>query len=923
MAASRKRSSASNRKKTSSRANTKRKTTKRKTTLDLNDNGLWDEAILFLLMALAVILLLSNFGAIGVVGEFLSGIMFGLFGVMAYVFPICLFSLLLYLFIKRDDYISIIKIAASVVLYIVLSVFSHLLVLKEQLNSGVGIYEFCKTKRGGGIIGGLLAKALASSISMAGTVILMLFLGIICFVLITEISIVSHVKSGSRRAVDMTREDARRYRERKAHRDRILKEREAAYEKEREEKKLRRMDNKVSGVSFDTVIKDTAQENTDISFDKQIVNDNQFDDDAYNVAVNEVVDDKLEEKIVDEIVVSINNKDTLTYTHEDIAPEPYDREISVKLNDTDFDFASLDMNSNFKYSQAENKYDEEIIINEDAMQSNPVLETEIVKEEPKSEIIEEEVSRPVKRTAKAPSEKSKLYKEATGSFEKKSNVKKKYVLPSVDLLNKIKETEGDSEASLKETAKKLVATLESFNVAVEPNVETSRGPAVTRYEMVPKAGVKVSKILNLADDIKLALAAADVRIEAPIPGKSAIGIEVPNTNKSIVSFREMVSSKEFNSSASKIAFGLGKDISGQTVISDISKMPHLLIAGSTGSGKSVCINTIIMSLLYKASPDEVKLIMVDPKVVELSVYNGIPHLMIPVVTDPKKATAALAWGVAEMTERYEKFAKFQVRDLKGYNAKIDEMNERDADGAPIKKLPQIVIIVDELADLMMVASKEVEEHICRLAQLARACGIHLVIATQRPSVDVITGLIKANMPSRIAFAVSSGTDSRTILDMNGAEKLLGYGDMLYYPQGYSKPVRIQGAFVSDEEVSRVVNDIRSRCGEEADDEKQMVLEKMESLSVNNDKDTSSSNSLSADDIGGHDPLFVEVGKFVIDSNKATIGGLQRKFKIGFNRAARIVDDLSDNGILGPEAGTKPREILMSLEQFEQWVEENL
>ena len=374
-------------------------------------------------------------------------------------------------------------------------------------------------------------------------------------------------------------------------------------------------------------------------------------------------------------------------------------------------------------------------------------------------------------------------------------------------------------------------------------------------------------------------------------------------------------SKEFKEFPSRLSFAVGKDIAGKVVVSDIAKMPHMLIAGSTGSGKSVCINTLIMSILYKAKPDEVKLILVDPKVVELSVYNGIPHLLIPVVTDPKQASAALHWGVAEMTDRYQKFADMNVRDLKGYNKKVEDMRAKGDTTAP-DKLPQIVIIVDELADLMMVAPGEVEESICRLAQLARAAGIHLIIATQRPSVDVITGLIKANMPSRVAFAVSSGVDSRTILDMNGAEKLLGKGDMLFYPQGYSKPARIQGAFVSDGEVSDVVDFLKNQViGNVYDDQ---IVEKVKTME--------SSGGGSGGGAGGggpeRDAYFEEAGKFIIDKDKASIGMLQRVFKIGFNRAARIMDQLAEAGVVGEEEGTKTRKVLMSPEQFEQYIEES-
>ena len=462
---------------------------------------------------------------------------------------------------------------------------------------------------------------------------------------------------------------------------------------------------------------------------------------------------------------------------------------------------------------------------------------------------------------------------------------------------------------------RLQQTLNTFGVKVTIT-DISQGPSVTRYELQPEQGVKVSKIVGLADDIKLNLAATDIRIEAPIPGKAAIGIEVPNKENMTVALRDLLESKEFREFNSNIAFAVGKDIAGKAVVADISKMPHMLIAGATGSGKSVCINTLIMSILYKAHPDDVKLIMVDPKVVELSVYNGIPHLLIPVVTDPKKASAALHWGVSEMEDRYRKFADYNVRDLKGYNKKIETMPVCEGEERP-KKMPQIVIIVDELADLMMVCPGEVEESICRLAQLARAAGIHLIIATQRPSVDVITGLIKANMPSRVAFSVSSGVDSRTILDMNGAEKLLGKGDMLFYPQGYSKPARVQGAFVSDKEVSDVVDYLKNQTlGNVYNSYAEDIEEKIKNIG-------SSGGSSGSGSGGGNDrdEYFEEAARFIIDKDKASIGMLQRVLKIGFNRAARIMDQLCEYGVVGEEEGTKPRKVLMSMEQFEQLLEE--
>lgn len=492
------------------------------------------------------------------------------------------------------------------------------------------------------------------------------------------------------------------------------------------------------------------------------------------------------------------------------------------------------------------------------------------------------------------------------SVENPPEPPKPYVFPPISLLSKAGgDEEGISDEELHETARKLQDTLTAFGVNVKVT-DVSCGPSVTRYELQPEQGVKVSKITALTDDIKLNLAAADIRIEAPIPGKAAVGIEVPNKKNLMVYFRDLIENKDFNEHQSKLAFAVGKDIGGQTMISDIAKMPHLLIAGATGSGKSVCINTLIMSILYKAKPSEVKLIMVDPKVVELSVYNGIPHLLLPVVTDPKKAAAALNWAVAEMNRRYKLFSDMKVREIKGFNKKVGKDSP--------EWMPQIVIIVDELADLMMVSSKEVEEAICRLAQLARAAGIHLVIATQRPSVNVITGLIKANVPSRIAFAVSSQVDSRTILDGAGAEKLLGKGDMLFFPSGYPKPVRVQGAFVSDNEVSDVVEFIKENndpAHKEADITEQVnAAAQVESIKEGNS---------SAEEDDGYDEYFEEAGKLVIDKDKASIGMLQRVYRIGFNRAARIMDQLAEVGVVSEEDGTKPRKVLMSKDDFEAFI----
>lgn len=492
------------------------------------------------------------------------------------------------------------------------------------------------------------------------------------------------------------------------------------------------------------------------------------------------------------------------------------------------------------------------------------------------------------------------------SVENPPEPPKPYVFPPISLLSKAGgDEEGISDEELHETARKLQDTLTAFGVNVKVT-DVSCGPSVTRYELQPEQGVKVSKITALTDDIKLNLAAADIRIEAPIPGKAAVGIEVPNKKNLMVYFRDLIENKDFNEHQSKLAFAVGKDIGGQTMISDIAKMPHLLIAGATGSGKSVCINTLIMSILYKAKPSEVKLIMVDPKVVELSVYNGIPHLLLPVVTDPKKAAAALNWAVAEMNRRYKLFSDMKVREIKGFNKKVGKDSP--------EWMPHIVIIVDELADLMMVSSKEVEEAICRLAQLARAAGIHLVIATQRPSVNVITGLIKANVPSRIAFAVSSQVDSRTILDGAGAEKLLGKGDMLFFPSGYPKPVRVQGAFVSDNEVSDVVEFIK-----ENNDPAHKAADITEQVNAAAQVESIKEGNSSAEEDDGYDEYFEEAGKLIIDKDKASIGMLQRVYRIGFNRAARIMDQLAEVGVVSEEDGTKPRKVLMSKDDFEAFI----
>ena len=498
------------------------------------------------------------------------------------------------------------------------------------------------------------------------------------------------------------------------------------------------------------------------------------------------------------------------------------------------------------------------------------------------------------------SEKSVVTKEIDTMLNtSKENSIKIYTYPKLDLLNNNAKSKmkNEDKQDLFDNANKLEDTLMSFGVEAKV-LQVTKGPSVTRFEIQPSPGVKVSKIVNLQDDIALGLAASAVRMEAPIPGKSAIGIEVPNKKQTPVFLREVLDSKEFQESTKKISFALGKDITGTCIVGDLSEMPHMLIAGATGSGKSVCINSLIVSLLYKYSPDEIKLLMIDPKVVELSIYNGIPHLLIPVVTEPKKAAGALNWAVNEMDKRYELFTKYKVKNIKSYNQQVDK-------GFISEKLPYIVLIVDELADLMMTCPNDVEDYICRLAQKARAAGIHLIIATQRPSVDVITGVIKANIPSRISFAVSSGVDSRTILDQTGAEKLLGRGDMLYSPMGANKPLRIQGAFISEEEVENVVDFIKS--SEDEVNYREEIIEH-----INNENLSSSSHSGDSEE---NDELLDEAIKLVVEYQQASTSFIQRKLRIGFNRASRIMEELEAKGIISERDGSKPRQVLIAKDEI--------
>ena len=816
---------------------------KKRQTRKKADNGVRQEVLVLVMLAVSILLFISNFGIGGVIGTAVSRFFFGVFGWMAYLFPAALFFGTAFAAANRKNPAAVWKMCGLLLLFLCICGLVHLITLGYVAGDSIsGYYTVCaRRKTGGGILGGGIAKILCTAFGTLGAYVVLVILLVIAAIIMTQKPLLAPLKSRG----------------------------EKVYQ-EAKENRIRRRASEVK-----------------ISFDQT--------DMKHAGTLEDVPDEEKTKGRRSRRKAERENNKGMKPSEEMEAPadftiqRPSQEELFGQFPDPDNGMTELSGSDGAAQAQ-------------ETQQRTP----------PSQEQETEKTSRERKKNPRSSQKEiadgiQNIQQEISGTKEKA----KVYEFPPLTLLKRgDKRASGDSDQHLRNTARKLQETLHSFGVNVTVT-NVSCGPTVTRYELQPEQGVKVSRIVGLADDIKLNLAAADIRIEAPIPGKAAVGIEVPNATNSPVMLRDLLETREFQEFPSDLAFAVGKDIGGKPVVSDIGKMPHLLIAGATGSGKSVCINTLVMSILYKASPEDVKLIMIDPKVVELSVYNGIPHLFIPVVTEPKKAAGALNWAVAEMTDRYNKFAQYNVRDLKGYNEKVEALKDIDDPEKPAK-LPKIVIIVDELADLMMVAPGEVEDAICRLAQLARAAGIHLIIATQRPSVNVITGLIKANMPSRIAFSVSSGVDSRTILDMNGAEKLLGKGDMLYYPQGYQKPARLQGSFVSDAEVGAVVN---------------FLTENHQADKTYDEKITEMMNAGPAAQSGGaaseKDAYFVEAGKFIIEKDKASIGMLQRMFKIGFNRAARIMDQLSEAGVVGPEEGTKPRKILMSAEEFEKYIEESL
>ena len=924
------------------KTNTKRKTTTKKRTSakrpvkgKKNRQDVFEEGVLIAIVAaVCIFLLCCNIGLCGKLGGYISGFFFGLFGLVQYLIPVFICAAMIIAVLHDYSARCIRKITLSVVFACFLCALCHM-----SVHIDWGFQEIAKSylysmehKTAGGLIGALLTSIFYPFLSTAGTWVLVLLVLVLLFILIAGTSVIDVAHNiydafsldedemVVREEFYAKKQERRKVQQQERKEARIQRYQEAA---EREQEQLDEIEERRkrfrSGRVFEVNTETAAAKSDDLTMGKAkkattVLHNQGLCSEKETTEKTRPAKTARQEKAktpapkqekINEVTVSSDGELHIT----GLVEEPLEREPAPEKK------------------QVRAKKAEHAIsgtANATAFDKLPTTKVrEVTAEFSDASSWEKETSSGIDATAQEPAKPvshrrtKETAKEAQREAQNTANEIAKtdakadyssYQRPLLELLERGKRVQGNTKAQLQATAKKLEETLDSFGVHVTVT-DVSCGPAVTRYEMLPEQGTRVNKITSLADDIKLNLAVADIRIEAPIPGKAAIGIEVPNKEAQPVSFRDLLEGSDFMASPGDLSFAVGKDISGEVVISDIGKMPHVLIAGATGSGKSVCINTLIMSLLYKSHPDDVKLIMIDPKVVELSVYNGIPHLLIPVVTDPKKASGALNWAVAEMEARYKKFAECNVRNLEGYNKKVAQLDERGENPEKeFKKMPKIVIIVDELADLMMVAHGEVEDAIVRLSQLARAAGIHLVIATQRPSVDVITGLIKANVPSRIAFAVSSGVDSRTILDMNGAEKLLGKGDMLFAPSGIPKPIRVQGAFISDKEVGRVVEFLKAQ-----------ELNVQYNDNITREINCGPRSVRDANKDQERDEYFVDAAKFIIEKEKASIGMLQRVYKIGFNRAARIMDQLSEAGVVGPEEGTKPRQILMTMDEFEQWL----
>lgn len=833
------------------------------------------EIKLWVSLAVTAILELSNFGIMGIVGGFFSHIMFGMFGLFAYIFPILLFVSYMFLIVNANNSKAVMKVISAGLLFLMMCSMAQLIATG---NDRIDFFKICsREKAGGGWLGGMIGTGLSTFLAIPGAVIIILAIMIICLIVITEKSFVGGIKKG--------------YQATKDNIDRMKNDSEMYYNSVEKEKRYNKKARGIINYEFKN---------------PKHVDENMHE--IHSVYRGPVKPDEIKQEEIQAREI-IPEKDDEPEKIRVVEREIYELNVGHKKNN--------DSAKQIKQAEPEK--------NEERDENEPFVPKEKIEVSKAAKSIMNRpafsgatpVKKETENTSNIPQapDVSKGVMTATeqGEVKNVTGPKKKifrYEFPPFSLLKKgsARKKTGTS-SGLSETALRLQEILQTFGVNASVTNE-SRGPSVTRYELQPELGTKVSKITSLTDDIKLNLAAADIRIEAPIPGKAAVGIEVPNDTREPVFLRDLLESQELKNHPSKLAFAAGMDIAGNVIVADIAKMPHMLIAGTTGSGKSVFTNSILLSILFRADPTEVKLIIVDPKVVEFGVYNGIPHLLTPVVTDPKKAAGALAWAVQEMQDRYEKFAELGVRDVKGYNAKIKDIEVKEGE-VPPQRMPQILIIIDELADLMMVAAKEVESSICRLAQLARAAGIHLIIATQRPSVDVVTGLIKANIPSRVALLVSSGVDSRTIIDINGAEKLLGNGDMLFYPSGYVKPVRLQGAFVSDGEVQSVVEFILSHT------EKTEYNEEITNQPISAEENTSDTSVDLNED--SRDAYFAEAGRFVIEKGKGSTSMLQRMYRIGFNRAARIMDQLYEAGVVGDEEGTKPRKILMTQEEFEEYL----
>ena len=928
-------------KKTSGRTSTKKSTAGKQSI----SSGFQTEIVLLVLMAASIILMVSCIGLGGSVGGSISKVLMGVMGLMAYVFPIVLFIMAAFLISNKGNVLAYKKTAAAAVLFLVFCGLAQLFTEGYAENTTLAEYYRISSEyhTGGGAVGGAICISTISAFGDIGAYVIIVLVILVCLILITQHSFLGFLYKIYDLILEAIKGQQALYKEGAP--ERQLKKQLKAQQRqiaaqERREKRMQELEaalaedgleteestslfSKKSGSKAGKKIGKASENKSEISSRINAGNGRRRQRGAGTQPLSGFLDgtDLSGERNEDE---NLDDEQEFPLNPEN-AKNPEEKNPEEKNSENEVDRFAIHR-AEPELEEIPDTYAEEppVIEQEDSCITNPVVqEAEEEQEDSYAGVDFNEAMAtmdmeepPVRQPAKNPKSSQQEIANGIVNIQHEINtqetaVKKEYQYPPVNLLKRGNgKSQGDSDSHLRKTAQKLQEIL--FNFGVNAKVtNVSCGPTVTRYELQPEMGVKVSKIVGLSDDIKLNLAAPDIRIEAPIPGKAAVGIEVPNKEHSAVMLRDLIQSPEFINAKSKLAFAAGKDIEGKTVVADIAKMPHLLIAGSTGSGKSVCINTLIISILYKAKPDEVKLIMIDPKVVELSVYNGIPHLFIPVVTDPKKAAGALNWAVNERSNRYNTFAEYGVRNLEEFNRKIEKMKFPEGEQRP-EKMCQIVIIVDELADLMMVAPGDVEDAICRLAQLARAAGIHLVIATQRPSVNVITGLIKANMPSRIAFAVTSGVDSRTILDMNGAEKLLGKGDMLFYPQGYQKPARLQGAFVSDDEVSSIVDFL-------ADKNPRAEYDNKIEQQMNNAVLTAGGSSQEDE----RDVYFEKAGRFIIEKEKASIGMLQRMYKIGFNRAARIMDQLCDAGVVGPEEGTKPRKVLMTMDEFQTYVEEHL